>query len=118
MAISALVAVEPIADELIEKIKDRMGKLVTGDGTRGCDMGPLVTAPHRDKVAGYVDAGVEEGATLVVDGREDEFDGGGDGYFLGPDAVRQRRAGHVDLPATRSSARCCRSSACSPTTTA
>ena len=50
MAISALVAVEPIADELIEKIKDRMGKLVTGDGTRGCDMGPLVTGQHRDKV--------------------------------------------------------------------
>ena len=49
-----------------------MGKLATGDGTRGCDMGPLVTAQHRDKVASYVDAGVEEGATLVVDGREGE----------------------------------------------
>src|SRR5690606_10165904 len=47
MAISALVAVEPVADELIEKIKDRMGKLVTGDGTRGADMGPLVTKAHR-----------------------------------------------------------------------
>ena len=84
MAISALVAVEPIADELISKIVDRMGKLRTGDGTTGSDMGPLVTAAHRDKVAGYVAAGVESGATLVVDGRAQEFDGGAGGYFLGP----------------------------------
>src|SRR5205823_5566184 len=75
MAISALVAVEPIADELVGKIKDRMAKLRTGDGTRGCDMGPLVTGPHRDRVVGYVAAGVEEGADLVVDGRNGEFDG-------------------------------------------
>ncbi len=84
MAISALVALEPIADELVEKIKDRMGKLVTGDGTRGCDMGPLVTAQHRDKVTSYLDAGVEAGATLVVDGREGDVDADGDGYFLRP----------------------------------
>jgi malonate-semialdehyde dehydrogenase (acetylating)/methylmalonate-semialdehyde dehydrogenase len=84
MAISALVAVEPIADELVQKITERMGKLRTGDGTKGCDMGPLVTAAHRDKVSGYVAAGVEEGATLVVDGRDDAFDGGAEGYFLGP----------------------------------
>ncbi|MGW7680196.1 CoA-acylating methylmalonate-semialdehyde dehydrogenase [Kribbella sp. NPDC054772] len=84
MAISALVAVEPIADELITKIKERMGKLRTGDGTRGCDMGPLVTGQHRDKVAGYVAAGVDEGADLVVDGREGDFDGGADGFWLGP----------------------------------
>jgi malonate-semialdehyde dehydrogenase (acetylating)/methylmalonate-semialdehyde dehydrogenase len=61
MAISALLAVEPIADDLIAKITDRMGKLVTGDGTRGTDMGPLVTSEHRDKVASYLDAGVEAG---------------------------------------------------------
>src|SRR6476659_3373283 len=84
MAISALVAVEPIADELIGKIKERMAKLKTGDGTRGCDMGPLVTGAHRDKVAGYVAAGVDEGAELVVDGRDGEFDGGADGFWLGP----------------------------------
>ena len=84
MAISALVAVEPIADELISRIVDRMGKLRTGDGTTGSDMGPLVTAAHRDKVADYVAAGVESGATLVVDGRAQEFDGGAGGYFLGP----------------------------------
>ncbi|MEU4195045.1 CoA-acylating methylmalonate-semialdehyde dehydrogenase [Kribbella sp. NPDC026611] len=84
MAISALVAVEPVADELIGKIKDRMAKLRTGDGTRGCDMGPLVTGQHRDKVAGYVEAGVEAGAELVVDGRAGEFDGADDGFWLGP----------------------------------
>jgi malonate-semialdehyde dehydrogenase (acetylating)/methylmalonate-semialdehyde dehydrogenase len=84
MAISALVAVEPVADELIAKIKGRMAKLRTGDGTRGCDMGPLVTGEHRDKVAGYVAAGVEAGAELVVDGRAGEFDGADDGFWLGP----------------------------------
>jgi malonate-semialdehyde dehydrogenase (acetylating)/methylmalonate-semialdehyde dehydrogenase len=84
MAISALVAVDSIADELVEKIKDRMGKLRTGDGTRGCDMGPLVTGPHRDKVASYVDAGEREGANLVVDGRDAQFDADGDGFFLAP----------------------------------
>ena len=84
MAISALVAVDSIADELIEKIKDRMGKLRTGDGTRGCDMGPLVTGPHRDKVTSYVEAGVTEGAELVVDGRGRQYDSDGEGFFLAP----------------------------------
>src|SRR5918995_55165 len=84
MAISALLAVEPIADELVSKITDRMGKLVTGDGSRTCDMGPLVTAQHRDKVTAYLDAGREEGATLVVDGREGDVDADGDGFFLRP----------------------------------
>ena len=84
MAISALIAVEPIADELVSKIRDRMGKLVTGDGTRGCDMGPLVTSQHRDKVVSYLDSGVADGATLVVDGRGADFDADGEGYFLAP----------------------------------
>jgi malonate-semialdehyde dehydrogenase (acetylating)/methylmalonate-semialdehyde dehydrogenase len=84
MAISALVAVDSIADELIAKITDRMGKLRTGDGTRGGDMGPLITGAHRDKVASYVEAGVAEGAELVVDGRTGEFDADGDGFFLAP----------------------------------
>src|SRR3712207_1755225 len=75
MAISALIAVEPVADQLIDKIKDRMATLKTGDGTRGCDMGPLVTGEHRDKVVGYVEAGVEAGAELAVDGRNGPFDG-------------------------------------------
>jgi malonate-semialdehyde dehydrogenase (acetylating)/methylmalonate-semialdehyde dehydrogenase len=84
MAISALVAVEPVADELVAKIRERMSTLRTGDGRRGCDMGPLVTRQHREKVASYVEAGVEAGAELVVDGRDQEFDGAADGFWLGP----------------------------------
>ncbi|HEX5017316.1 MAG TPA: CoA-acylating methylmalonate-semialdehyde dehydrogenase, partial [Actinomycetes bacterium] len=84
MAISALIAVDSIADELVGKIQDRIKRLRTGDGRRGCDMGPLVTAAHRDKVSGYVAAGVEEGATLVVDGRDVQPDGEPTGFWLGP----------------------------------
>jgi malonate-semialdehyde dehydrogenase (acetylating)/methylmalonate-semialdehyde dehydrogenase len=84
MAISVLVAVEPIADALIEKIKERMLKLNTGDGTKGSDMGPLVTRVHRDKVASFVDAGVNEGAKLVVDGRNPKVNGASNGFWLGP----------------------------------
>jgi len=82
MAISALVVVEPVADELVAKIKERAIKLKTGDGTKGADMGPLVTQVHRDKVASYVDAGEKEGATIVVDGRT--VNPGGNGFWLGP----------------------------------
>jgi malonate-semialdehyde dehydrogenase (acetylating)/methylmalonate-semialdehyde dehydrogenase len=84
MAISALIVVDSVADELVGKIEERMATLRTGDGRRGSDMGPLVTGQHRDKVAGYVAAGVEEGATLVVDGRDVEPDGDADGFWLGP----------------------------------
>jgi len=84
MAISALIAVESVADELVAKIKQRMATLRTGDGRRGSDMGPLVTGQHRDKVVGYVAAGVDEGATLVVDGRDVEPDGDPNGFWLGP----------------------------------
>ena len=84
MAISVLVAVEPIADALIEKIKERMLKLNTGDGTKGSDMGPLVTRVHRDKVASFVDAGVSDGAKLVVDGRNPKVNGATNGFWLGP----------------------------------
>jgi malonate-semialdehyde dehydrogenase (acetylating)/methylmalonate-semialdehyde dehydrogenase len=84
MAISVVVAVEPVADELIEKITQRMAGLKTGDGRRNCDMGPLVTEAHRDKVAGYIDIAAEDGATVVVDGRGIEVDGEPDGFWLGP----------------------------------
>jgi malonate-semialdehyde dehydrogenase (acetylating)/methylmalonate-semialdehyde dehydrogenase len=84
MAISALVAVEPVADALVAKIRERVATLRTGDGRRGTDMGPLVTGAHRDKVASYVDAGVEAGAELVVDGRDPQVDGEQDGFWLGP----------------------------------
>jgi malonate-semialdehyde dehydrogenase (acetylating) / methylmalonate-semialdehyde dehydrogenase len=84
MAISAVVAVDPVGDELVERIRTRMATLKIGDGRRGCDMGPLVTRPHRDKVASYLDAGVSAGATLVVDGRGVAIDGDPDGFWLGP----------------------------------
>jgi malonate-semialdehyde dehydrogenase (acetylating)/methylmalonate-semialdehyde dehydrogenase len=87
MAISVVVAVEPVADELIEKITDRMKKLTTGDGRRGCDMGPLVTKVHRDKVASYIDIAVEDGATVVHDGRNDKFEGDPNGFWLGPTLI-------------------------------
>jgi malonate-semialdehyde dehydrogenase (acetylating) / methylmalonate-semialdehyde dehydrogenase len=84
MAISALVAVGNIADELVEKIKERAVALRTGDGRRGCDMGPLVTSAAQERVSGYIDAGEQAGATLVVDGRQGEFDAEGSGFFVGP----------------------------------
>jgi len=84
MAISVVLAVEPIGEELVKKIADKMPQLRVGDGRRGCDMGPLVTGAHRDKVRGYVDAGVAAGATLVVDGRNPVFDGEPGGFWLGP----------------------------------
>ena len=84
MAISVVLAVEPIGDVLVQKIAERMPKLRTGDGRRGCDMGPLVTGQHRDKVQSYVDAGEAAGATLVVDGRNPNVDGEAGGYWLGP----------------------------------
>ncbi len=84
MAISVLVAVEPVADAIIAKITERMLKLSTGDGTKGSDMGPLVTRVHRDKVASYVEAGIKEGATVVVDGRNPQVNGAASGFWLGP----------------------------------
>jgi malonate-semialdehyde dehydrogenase (acetylating)/methylmalonate-semialdehyde dehydrogenase len=84
MAISVLVAVEPIADQIIQKISERMSKLNTGDGTKGADMGPLVTRVHRDKVTSYIEAGVAQGAKLVVDGRNPKVNGESNGFWLGP----------------------------------
>lgn len=84
MAISVLVVVEPVADELVAKICERVARLKIGDGRRGTDMGPLVTSAHRDKVASYLDAGVAEGAELVVDGRRTAVDGDAEGFWLGP----------------------------------
>jgi malonate-semialdehyde dehydrogenase (acetylating)/methylmalonate-semialdehyde dehydrogenase len=84
MAISAVLAVGEIGDELVAKIKERTVGLRTGDGTRGCDMGPLVTAQAQHRVSGYIDAGEAAGATIVVDGRGVEPDSAGDGFFVGP----------------------------------
>ncbi len=84
MAISALIAVGDVADQLVAKIADRARALRTGDGMRGCDMGPLVTAASRDRVTSYIEAGHAAGASLVVDGRQVEVDGAADGFFVGP----------------------------------
>jgi malonate-semialdehyde dehydrogenase (acetylating)/methylmalonate-semialdehyde dehydrogenase len=85
MAISVVVAVEPAADELVRKIADRMAGLRVGPGCEASSqMGPLVTGPHRDKVASYLDAGIAAGAELVVDGRKHPIDGEPSGFWLGP----------------------------------
>jgi len=85
MAISVVVAVDPVGDDLVDRIRTRIAKLRVGDGRRpGCEMGPLVTAAHRDRVTSYLDAGVGEGATLAVDGRGHEIDGEETGFWLGP----------------------------------
>ena len=82
MAVSQVVAVGPVADPLIAAIKERLPKVKVGDGLDpASEMGPLVTREHRDKVASYLDKGIEQGATLVADGRESAPEG--DGFFLG-----------------------------------
>jgi len=87
MAISVLVAVEPVADSLIPKIVERMKQIKVGDGRRSCDMGPLVTKQHRDKVASYIDIAAGDGAEVVVDGRDVNPDGDAGGYWLGPTLI-------------------------------
>ncbi|WP_242086217.1 CoA-acylating methylmalonate-semialdehyde dehydrogenase [Microbacterium lacticum] len=87
MAVSAVLAVEPIADALVAKIAERMATLRTGDGTRGCDMGPLITREHRDKVASYIDIAAADGADVVVDGRDVVVDGEPGGFWLGPTLI-------------------------------
>jgi malonate-semialdehyde dehydrogenase (acetylating)/methylmalonate-semialdehyde dehydrogenase len=84
MAISALVAVGEIADELVSKIVERVAILRTGDGRTNVDMGPLVTQAHLGKVISYVEAGETAGATLLVDGRAVRAEGNADGFWLGP----------------------------------
>jgi malonate-semialdehyde dehydrogenase (acetylating) / methylmalonate-semialdehyde dehydrogenase len=86
MAISVLVAVDPVGDELVAKIGERVARLRVGPGDdEGSEMGPLVTRAHRDKVASYLDSGVREGAVLAIDGRDHPVTGGSaDGFWLGP----------------------------------
>ena len=85
MAISAVVAVGDIGDDLVARIA-RIGagyKVTRGDAP-GADMGPLITRAHRDRVKGYVDSGEAEGAQLVLDGRTLAVPGQENGFFLGP----------------------------------
>ena len=82
MAVSVVVAVADVADPLVEAIKERAAKITVGDGSSpDSEMGPLITGQHRDKVASYLDSGSEQGAKVVLDGRETAPDG--DGFFLG-----------------------------------
>ena len=84
MAISAVVAVGAAADPLIAALKKRAEAIKVGPGDAdGMDMGPLITGEHREKVAGYIDQGVKEGAKLVVDGRGLQVKGREEGFFLG-----------------------------------
>ena len=82
MAISVAVAVGDVGDRLVDAIAARLPKLTIGNGADpDTDMGPLITAEHRDKVAGYIAAGAEAGARVVVDGREADLPESG--FFLG-----------------------------------
>lgn len=85
MAISVAVAVgDGVADQLIERLAPRVRALKVGPGTDPeVEMGPLVSKDHYDKVMGYIDAGVREGATLAVDGRDLSLQGYENGYFMG-----------------------------------
>jgi len=101
MAVSVLVAVGPVGDELVGKITERVARLRVGPGTdERSEMGPLVTGAHRDKVASYLDSGVREGATLAVDGRVHPVIGGSEGgFWLGPsvlDHVTPAMAAYTD----------------------
>jgi malonate-semialdehyde dehydrogenase (acetylating)/methylmalonate-semialdehyde dehydrogenase len=82
MAVSVVVALEGVADELVGKIKERLPNVKIGPGLEpDSEMGPLITREHRDKVASYIDTAQEQGADVVADGRELKVDG--DGFFLG-----------------------------------
>jgi malonate-semialdehyde dehydrogenase (acetylating)/methylmalonate-semialdehyde dehydrogenase len=91
MAISQVVAVGDVADDLVAAIEERIPKVKVGDGMDPMsDMGPLVTRDHRDRVASYVEHAPSEGARVVVDGRQN---GLGDGFFLGPSLLDNVRPG-------------------------
>jgi len=82
MALSVAVAVGDVADRLVDALAARLPKLKIGDGTQpDTDIGPLITDQHRDKVAGYIEAGAAQGATVVVDGRQADVPTSG--FFLG-----------------------------------
>ncbi|MBE7453099.1 MAG: CoA-acylating methylmalonate-semialdehyde dehydrogenase [Kofleriaceae bacterium] len=100
MAISVIVAVGDAGERLVPALRERIARLKTGPGSDpGSEMGPLITGAHRDKVKGYVDAGVGEGAKLVMDGRGLRVAGHEDGFFLGPclfDGVRPEMSIYQD----------------------
>ncbi len=89
MAISAVVAVGEAGAPLVAALAERADRLAVGPGDRpGVEMGPVVSAAHRERIRGFVEAGVAEGARLVVDGRRHEL-GEGPGFFIGPSLFDQ-----------------------------
>ena len=85
MAISAVVAVGEVADPLVARLREKGAALKVGPGSQpGVDMGPLVTAAHRERIRGIIAAGVAEGAEVALDGRTLRVPGGESGFFLGP----------------------------------
>jgi len=85
MAISAIVAVGDAADPLVERLASRARRVSVGPGTApNIEMGPVITRAAKARIVGCIDDGVAAGATLVVDGRNAEVDGHGDGFFVGP----------------------------------
>ncbi len=100
MAISVVVAVDPVGDELVARISERIARLRVGPGDDAAsEMGPLVTGAHRDKVASYLDSGAADGAVLAVDGRQHAIEGPAEGFWLGPsvlDHVRPAMSCYAD----------------------
>jgi malonate-semialdehyde dehydrogenase (acetylating) / methylmalonate-semialdehyde dehydrogenase len=83
MAVSVVVAVGDVGDALVPAIAERLANIEVGPGTDSrSEMGPLITREHRERVAGYIKHGADEGAAVVADGRGLEREG--DGFFLGP----------------------------------
>jgi malonate-semialdehyde dehydrogenase (acetylating) / methylmalonate-semialdehyde dehydrogenase len=94
MAISVIVAVGDVGDRLRPLLEDRIARLAVGPGRDpASEMGPLVTAAHRDRVAAYLDTGVDEGAELAVDGRKHAIGGDPGGFWLGPSLFDHVTAG-------------------------
>jgi malonate-semialdehyde dehydrogenase (acetylating)/methylmalonate-semialdehyde dehydrogenase len=92
MAISVVLASEAIADELVEKLRDRIPAIKVGPASEdGNEMGPLITGEHRDKVKGYVQGASGEGATVVVDGTDGDLPAGG--FFLKPSLIDHAKPG-------------------------
>src|SRR3954454_10442728 len=96
MAVSVAVTVGDVAEPLLDKVRERIEALRVGPGTDPqSEMGPLVSQAHYDKVTGLIAKGVEEGAELVVDGRDITVEGHEGGYFLGPCVFDHVKPGHA-----------------------
>jgi len=96
MAISAVVAVGEAGDPLVAKLAARAKRITTGPGNApGIEMGPVITCAARDRITGLIDKGVEEGATLVLDGRRPTIDGHPDGFFVGPTLFDHVKPSHA-----------------------